>query len=53
VYALLDNTLICIEPQTGPTNASNLEHEGKFKGLVTVDPGKTFQATYWIIPTGF
>jgi aldose 1-epimerase len=53
VYAPLDNTLICIEPQTGPTNAFNLEHEGKFKGLVTLDPGKTFQATYWIIPTGF
>lgn len=53
VYAPLDNTLICIEPQTGPTNAFNLEHQGKFKGLVTLHPGKTFQATYWIIPTGF
>jgi len=53
VYAPGDNTLICIEPQTGPTNAFNLEHEGKFQGLVTLDPGKTFQATYWIIPTGF
>lgn len=53
VYAPLDNTLICIEPQTGPTNAFNLEHEGKFQGLIVLEPGKTFQATYWIIPTGF
>jgi aldose 1-epimerase len=53
VYAPLDNTLICIEPQTGPTNAFNLEHEGKFRGLIVLQPGKAFQATYWIIPTGF
>ena len=53
VYAPLDNTLICIEPQTGPTNAFNLEHEGKIRSLNTLDPGKTFQATYWIVPTGF
>ena len=53
VYAPLDNTLICIEPQTGPTNAFNLEHEGKFKNLIVLEPGKTFKATYWIVPTGF
>jgi aldose 1-epimerase len=53
VYAPLDDTLICIEPQTGPTNAFNMEHAGKFKGLITLDPGKTYQATFWIIPTGF
>ncbi len=53
VYAPLDNTLICIEPQTGPTNAFNLEQEGKFKGLIVLEPGKTFRATYWIVPTGF
>jgi aldose 1-epimerase len=52
VYAPLDNTLICIEPQTGPTNAFNLEQEGKFKGLIVLEPGKTFKATYWIVPSG-
>jgi len=53
VYAPLDNTLICIEPQTGPTNAFNLVHEGKFKGLIALDPGKSFSATYWIVPSGY
>lgn len=53
VYAPLDNTLICIEPQTGPPNAFNLAHEGKFQGLLTLDPGKSFQASFWIAPTGF
>ena len=33
VYAPLKETLICAEPQTGPTNAFNLQHEGKFKNL--------------------
>ena len=53
VYAPLDNVLVCIEPQTGPTNAFNLEHEGKFKGLIVLEPGKSYTATYWIVPTGF
>lgn len=53
VYAPLDNTLICIEPQTGPTNAFNLVHEGKFNNLIVLDPGKSFSATYWIVPTGY
>jgi hypothetical protein len=38
---------------TGPTNAFNLDHEGKFKGLIMLAPGKTFKASYWIVPTGF
>ena len=53
VYAPLDNTLICLEPQTGPTNAFNLTEEGKFNGLMVLQPGKTFTASYWIVPTGF
>lgn len=53
VYAPLQNPLICIEPQTGPTNAFNLNHAGKFPGLVTLEPGKTYQATFWIVPSGF
>lgn len=53
VYAPLDNALICFEPETGPTNAFNLNHEGKFPGLVVLKPGKTFEAHFWIVPTGF
>ena len=53
VYAPLDNTLFCIEPQTGPTNAFNLNHEGKFPGLVVLDPGQVFKASFWIVPVGF
>ncbi len=53
VYAPLDNLLICIEPQTGPTNAFNLTQEGKFRGLVEINPGETYSATYWIVPSGY
>jgi aldose 1-epimerase len=53
VFAPLDTEMVCIEPQTGPTNAFNLQHEGKFRGLIVLDSSKTFRATFWIIPTGF
>ncbi len=53
VYAPLDRTLICIEPQTGPTNAFNLNHAGKFPGLIVLEPGKVFKTSYWIVPSGF
>jgi len=53
VYAPLNNDLICAEPQTGPTNAFNLQHEGKFKNLIVLAPGRTFDASFWIVPTGF
>jgi len=53
VYAPLKKTLICIETQTGPTNAFNLNHDGKFAGLVVLAPGQSFAANFWIVPTGF
>ncbi|HEX5483866.1 MAG TPA: aldose 1-epimerase [Terriglobia bacterium] len=53
VYAPWPHSLICFEPYTGPTDAFNLHHEGKFPGLVILNPGQTFQAKFWIVPTGF
>ncbi len=55
VYAPLppNGPLICFEPQTGPTNAFNLNHEGKFPGLIVLEPGKVFKASFWIIPSGY
>ncbi len=55
IYAPLppNGPLVCIEPQTGPTNSFNLNHEGKFPGLVAPGPGKVFKASFWIIPTGY
>ena len=53
VFAPLDMQFVCIEPQTGPTNAFNLAHEGKFDALTILPAGKSFQASYWIVPTGY
>ena len=55
VYSPLppNDPLICIEPQTGPTNSFNLNHEGKFPGLVALEPGRLFKASYWIVPGGY
>lgn len=52
VFAPLDMKFVCIEPQTGPTNAFNLKYEGKTENLRVLKSGKTLQASYWIIPTG-
>jgi aldose 1-epimerase len=53
VYAPLSKTVICAEPQTGPTNAFNMQHEGKFKDLIVLAPGKTSRTSFWIVPQGF
>jgi len=45
--------LVCIEPHPGPPNAFNLDHEGKYSGLIVIEPGKTFTAEFSIVPTGF
>ena len=52
-YAPLEWNYICVEPQTGPTNAFNLQHEGKISSLRILAPGKTFQGSYWFIPAGY
>lgn len=53
LFAPLDMKFVCIEPQTGPTNAFNLKHEGKIQKLNILGPGETFRSSYWIVPTGF
>ena len=53
VYAPLDANLICIETQTGPTNAFNLTQAGKYTGLRVLKAGGVFKASYWVVPTGY
>jgi aldose 1-epimerase len=53
VYAPLGRPAICFEPQTGPANAFNLNHEGKFPALIILKPEKNFEAHFWIVPGGF
>jgi galactose mutarotase-like enzyme len=52
-FAPLKWQYICVEPQTGTTNAFNLKHEGTIPSLRVLAPGKTFQGSFWFTPTGY
>lgn len=44
---------ICFEPMAGISNAINLAHKGIYKELQAIAPGGTWQARFWIKPSGF
>ena len=48
-----DPDFICIEPLAGIINGLNLAHKGVYKELQHIQPGGTWQARFWIRPTGF
>lgn len=53
VYAPSGRPFICFEPMTGPTNAFNLQHEGKYPELQTIAPGQKWTGIFRIQPSGF
>jgi len=44
---------ICFEPMTGITDALNLTQKGLYKELQTILPGKAWQESFWVRPSGF
>jgi aldose 1-epimerase len=44
---------ICFEPMSGPTNAFNLAHAGKYNELQTIAPGGKWRESFWIVGSGF
>jgi aldose 1-epimerase len=44
---------ICFEPMAGITNALNLSHKGVYQELQYIQPGGTWQESFWIKPSGF
>lgn len=44
---------VCIEPMAGITNAMNLAHRGEYHELRSVAPGGTWEASFWVRPSGF
>src|SRR5688572_20364185 len=53
VYAPAGRDFICFEPMSGPTNAFNLHHAGKYRDLQTIPPGGRWRESFWIHPTRF
>ncbi len=53
VNTLATPNFICFEPMAGITNALNLGHKGVYKELQYIEPGGTWQESFWIKPSGF
>ena len=48
LFTPTDKPFVCIEPMVGPTNAINLYHAKKWRGLPVVKPGETYRASFRI-----
>jgi aldose 1-epimerase len=48
-----DPNFIAFEPMAGITDAMNLAHKGLYKELQSIAPGATWEASFWIKPSGF
>ena len=48
-----DPNFICFEPLAGIVNGLNLAHKGLYKDLQHIPPDGTWQASFWIRPSGF
>ena len=48
-----DPNFIAFEPMAGITDAMNLAHKGLYKELQSIPPGGTWEASFWVKPSGF
>lgn len=48
-----NHDFMCFEPMAGITDALNLAQRGLYKELQYIPPGKTWQESFWITPSGF
>jgi aldose 1-epimerase len=53
VYAPAGRDFICFEPMSGPTNAFNLHHAGKYPELQSIAPGAKWRESFWVVASGF
>ena len=44
---------ICFEPMAGITNAMNLAQKGIYKEQQYIAPNRTWEASFWVKPSGF
>jgi len=53
LYSPKDRDFICVEPMAGITDALNLAQRGLYKELQSIPPGETWEARFWVRPSGF
>lgn len=44
---------VAIEPMAAVSNAMNMAHHGLYKDLQSVEPGGTWEESFWLRPSGF
>ncbi len=44
---------ICFEPMAGITDSMNLAHKGTYKEQQFIAPGQSWEASFWVKPSGF
>ena len=44
---------ICFEPMAGISDSMNLAQKGLYKELQYIDPGKSWEESFWVKPSGF
>jgi aldose 1-epimerase len=49
----IDPNFIAFEPMAGITDAMNLAHKGLYRELQSIAPGGTWEASFWVRPSGF
>jgi aldose 1-epimerase len=53
IWTPRDSNFICFEPMTAINNGLNLAHKGVYKDLQTIPPGRSWEESFWVLPTGF
>jgi aldose 1-epimerase len=53
IWTPRDSNFICFEPMTAINNGLNLAHKGVYKDLQTIAPGRSWEESFWVRPTGF
>ena len=48
-----DPNFVAFEPMAGITDAMNLAHKGLYKELQSIPPGGSWEASFWVRPSGF
>jgi aldose 1-epimerase len=48
-----DPNFIACEPMAGITDAMNLAHKGLYQELQSIPSGGSWQARFWVKPSGF
>lgn len=53
VYSPARGTSVALEPMAGISNSMNLAQKGLYKELQTIEPGGSWEESFWVRPKGY